>query len=192
MDPSRSRIISDYNTSEMENCWFVLRQQHYPPPKDGMGPIRLGSIIPSLRKLDSVVNEDGPERFPPNVHVYTTRKDDFQWKSGRGREYKVDSDVGLPVGMVPGIAVGGAAGAAFQRSVSNYAEFDLEAQIIQPTEGYLEDSVEDEHVQRYIKRNASLLNRWSLFMITGLMIARGACGKYGKTEETSFHGGPTM
>ncbi|KAJ5652426.1 hypothetical protein N7507_009852 [Penicillium longicatenatum] len=176
----------------MEKCWFVLRQQHYPPPKDGAGPIRLGSIIPSLRKIDAVVNEDGPEPLPPNVQVYSTRKSDFKWDNGKGREYKIDNDVGLPVGMVPGITVGGAAGAAFQRSVSNYAEFDLEAQFIQPTEGYLRDSVDDEHVQQYIQRETKVLNRWSLFMITGLMIARGAHGNYKESKETSFHGGPTV
>ncbi|KAI9928445.1 hypothetical protein MW887_002490 [Aspergillus wentii] len=187
-------IFIQQQVLEMEKCWFVLRQHHYPPPpRDGHGPIRLGNVIPNLRELDQVINVDGPEPFPANMPVYSTKKCDLKWDDGRERELSGDLGVGVPIPTAPGLTVGPSVGVAFERSVNNHWEFEsLDSHIIQPTASYIRDSVDNEFVQDYVVKRAKIINKWSLFMITGLIIAKGARGFRQDSKETNAHGGPEV
>jgi hypothetical protein len=64
--------------------------------------------------------------------------------------------------------------------------------IIQPTAAYIGDSLNDELVQAHIEKTRSILKTWSLFMITGLAIARAAKGNQEEGKDRSVNGGPKM
>jgi hypothetical protein len=80
-------------------------------------------------------------------------------------------------------------GVAFQRTVENFWEFEsLDTFIIQPTSEYVEDSVEDEEVSTYLQKRG-LFRSSSLFMITGIIVARGAKTKASEVRKRDVHGG---
>jgi hypothetical protein len=67
-------------------------------------------------------------------------------------------------------------GAAFKKSVSNYWEFErLDTAIVQLRRSYIDDSLEDEDVQKFLDSKKVLgMKSWTLYMISGIVIARGA------------------
>lgn len=176
----------------MDKCWFVLRQSHYPPPEyseakdSSRGAICLGHIIPDLRHLDQIINVDGPEPYPPNMPVHPTKKWSLDWESDRDRHVTLSAKGGAPAGPVQAQA---AAAIAFKRFAGNHWNFEsLDTSIIQPTLAYIEDSVESEPVRSFLDGKKSLgFGSWTLFMITGLVIARGAAHKQHDATEASAH-----
>lgn len=179
-------------------CWFVLRHHHYPPPtlnksgsKQTGGPLRLGHIIPDLQRLDNVINnKNGPLEAPPDMPIYPTKSWNLTWNINNGREWSASVNAGVPIAAAAGITVKADAGVAFQHSVQNFWEFEsLETYIIQPISEYVEDSVEDEQVAAYLSKHKRIVSP-SVFMITGLIIARGAEIKSSMTDGVEIHGGP--
>ncbi|KAK8054406.1 hypothetical protein PG996_013707 [Apiospora saccharicola] len=173
-------------------CWFVLRQHHYPPPvfpKTGSGkmggPLCLGHIIPDLRHIDNVINtKEGPLAIPPDMPIYPTRANNFKWEGNAERGFDASVNVGVPIAAAAGITVKAETAVAFQRSVHNFWEFDaLETHIIQPTEEYVEDSVENEQVAAWLEKRR-MFKSPSVFMITGLMIARGGTNQTSTGKQT--------
>ncbi|KAF3917817.1 hypothetical protein ABW20_dc0104808 [Dactylellina cionopaga] len=180
----------------MEKCWFVLHQTHYPPPDttNGTGPLQLGHLIPNLKSLDQVINrQNGPCPFPRGMVSYQNVKEKFTWHHTHKREIDTNLGVNIPIPQAAGlVSAGGQAGVFFKRSVKNYTEFErMETEFIQPAISYIEDSIEDLEVQEYLKKSQSL-KRWSLFMISGLAIARGAKGGRTDGEGSGVHGGPSV
>jgi hypothetical protein len=181
-------------------CWFVLRHHHYPPPtfnksgsKQTGGPLRLGHIIPDLQRLDNVINtRNGPLEAPPDMPIYPTKSWNLTWNIKNGGEWSASVNAGVPIAAAAGITVKADAGVAFQHSVQNFWEFEsLETYIIQPPGEYVEDSVEDEQVATYLSKHKRIVSP-SVFMITGLIIARGAEVKSSMTDGVEIHGGPGM
>lgn len=166
----------------MDKCWFVLRQSHYPPPEyseaedSSRGAICLGHIIPDLKHLDNVINTDGPEPYPANMPVYTTKKWSLSWESDRRHHMELSASGDAPIGPVQADAN---VAVVFQKSTSSYSNFDsLDTNIIQPTLAYIEDSLENELVQKELESGKVLgVSSWTMFMVTGLTIARGATDK---------------
>ncbi|KAK3682965.1 hypothetical protein B0T22DRAFT_502111 [Podospora appendiculata] len=175
-------------------CWFVLRHTHYPPPvfpSDGgvgrsTGPLCLGHLIPDLKHLDTVINREGPLAFPPDMPAYLTQMRDFSCHLATNRGVNTSAEVGIPIALAAGVTVKGSANSAFQRSVSNFSTFkSADIFIIQVTPSYIEDSLDTEEVRKYVKKH-SKLGTWSLFMITGIIIARG--GAKISTSDNSTRG----
>lgn len=81
-------------------------------------------------------------------------------------------------------------GFVFQKSVKNYIEFEgLDTFFMQPTRAYIEDSLQEEAVERNLKKqrgNLGVRGSWKLYMISGVVIAKGA--KAAKREDTSKQG----
>ncbi|KAL6832174.1 hypothetical protein V8C40DRAFT_238036 [Trichoderma camerunense] len=169
-------------------CWFILEQTHYPPPVlprtgigkvSGGGPICLGHLIPDLRHLDNVINRQGPLDIPPDMPIYPTKAWGLTWEVKESGGAGVSSIVGMPIAAAAGITIGLDAGTAFKQTTKNYWEFDsLDTFIFQPTSEYIEDSVEVDEVVSYRERRPSFSSS-TLFMITGIIVARGA-------KKTSF------
>jgi len=180
----------------MDKCWFVLKQKHYPPPQNGVGPIQLGHLIPDLKHLNQVINNDpGPTPFPRAMVVYDSRLEDLEWSFGYGHDLGGSGNARVPIPQAAGlVSVGGQAGAEFKKSVSNFWHFEaLDTLFIQPTATYIEDSLKGKLVQGYIEKKRNiLLNTWSLFMITGLAIARAAKGSQVEERGWSVKGGPEV
>jgi len=183
----------------MENCWFRLKQTHFPPPtlpidSDGVGKgngaICPGHIMGSLKDLDhmdNVVNRS-PDgfTFTPAVPIYTTGAWKMQWGEGDIHAAGISADASVPIAQVAGLSAQAKAALAFKESVQNYRAFDrLDRYIILPTRGYIRDVLEDDEVQAQIERSKSVLGAWSLVMITGVAIARGSHGKNSETHEKS-------
>lgn len=168
----------------MEKCWFVLTQNHYPPPTlpvngigTGNGPICLGHIIPTTDDLDGVINRtlEGLT-FTPAVPIYPTKAWDLEWKVSKDHQAGFSADVSAPVAQVVGLTVQANASLAFQRTVQRYRTFDrLDRYIILPTRNYIAESLDGAQVAEYIEQK-KFLGSWKVYMITGLTIARGSRG----------------
>lgn len=167
----------------MDKCWFVLRQTHYPAPEyahPGMafgaaeGPVLLGNIIPGPREIDSVINAGGITPFPKAMRIWATTAVDFRFAKTTDKGVETGAKVDVPVAAAAGITVGAEAGMVFKRVMGDTWEVDrLETQIVQPNLQYLNDcrkspSELDSWVQ------ARTMDRWKVYMVSGLIIARGA------------------
>jgi hypothetical protein len=178
-------------------CWFVLKQTYYPPPelpKNGIGtmkgPICLGHLIPDLKHLDSVINRQGPLDTLPDMPIYATKATNLTWDLSTNKGIDLSLKCGAPISAAGGLTIQVGGRVTFQRTVKNYWEFDsLDTFIIQPTGEYIEDSIEDDEVIAYLTQR-SLMSSSSLFMITGIMIARGAKITMSHSQQRALNGGP--
>jgi hypothetical protein len=175
-------------------CWFVLQQTHYLPPaipKNGTGntsgPICLGHLIPDLKRLDNVINRHGPQKIPPDMPIYPSKSWDLTCEMKKSKGMSVSGNAGVPIAAAGGFTMKLDARVAFQRSIQNFWEFEsLDTFIIQPTHEYVEDSVEDEEVSAYLQKRG-LFGSSSLFMITGMIIARGGKWKASEMRKRDVH-----
>ncbi|KAK2597416.1 hypothetical protein QQS21_005964 [Conoideocrella luteorostrata] len=169
----------------MEKVWFKLRQADYPPPTpESMGtgtetaPISLGHFIASLNTMDVVLNRGSIEPFPNSMPVYTTKATNFKWDMARERRAGTGAGTGAPVAAVAGATLKATVQVAFQQSVQGCEEYErLDTYIVQPTAPYVEDSLERAELAAYVSGKLT----WSVFMITGIKVARK--GKRTVTEE---------
>jgi hypothetical protein len=178
-------------------CWFVLRQTHYPPvfPENGIGmakgAICLGHVIPDLQHLDNVINTRGPNEFPADMPVYPSTAWDLTWETTKSNGAGFQASGGAPVAAAAGLELKLDAGVAFKKSVQKSDQFKkLETFIIQPTSEYIEDTIEGEQVSKYVTKNTTLGFSRSIFMITGMIIARGAKTSRVESQKQDVHGGP--
>ncbi|KAH6886997.1 hypothetical protein B0T10DRAFT_539197 [Thelonectria olida] len=179
-------------------CWFVLRQTHYPPPvfpENGIGVAKgvicLGHVIPDLKQLDNIINTEGPNEFPPDMPVYPSTAWDLTWEATRGSGTGIDASVGAPIAAALGLELTLDAGVAFERSVQHSDQFEkLETFIIQPTDEYIEDTIEGTRVAKHVEKHTTLGIAKSIFMITGIIIARGAKTSRIESQKQGIHSGP--
>jgi hypothetical protein len=180
-------------------CWFVLKQTHYPPPVipkngtgsvSGSGSICLGHLIPDLKHLDNVINRHGPLDIPPDMPIYPTKAWDLTWEINNTAGMGVSANAGVPIAAAAGLTLTLDAGVAFKRTTKNFWEFaSLDTFIFQPTSEYVEDSVEDDKVAAYLKKLGPFRSS-KFFMITGIIVARGAKIKTSDVRNREFHAGP--
>ncbi|KAF2120731.1 hypothetical protein BDV96DRAFT_274295 [Lophiotrema nucula] len=183
----------------MENCWFRLKQTHFPPPTlptdsngvgKGNGAICPGHTMASLKDLDhmdNIINRsvDG-FTFTPAVPIYNTGAWKMQWEEGDMHATGFSADAQVPIAELVGLSAQAKATLAFKESVQNYRAFDkLDRYIILPTRGYIKEVLEDEEVQSHIDRSKSTLGAWSILMVTGVAIARGSHGSSSEIHERS-------
>lgn len=181
-------------------CWFVLRQTHYPPPDlpefgvgIAKGPICLGHVIPDLEHLDNVINNKGPNEFPSDMQIYPSTAWDLAWEASRTDGVGLEGTAGAPIAAAAGLEFSLSAGVAFQKSIRNSNQFQkLETFIFQPTAEYVDDTVDDPQVAQYINQHTTLGFSKSIFLITGIIIARGATTSREETHKRDIHGGPGM
>lgn len=115
------------------------------------------------------MNPDAIEPLPRNVRVFLTRMIDFRWENARSQENSVDMGASAPVAAAAGVTLGGDIKLAFSRSVESHEEYErLDKYIMQPTQSYITDCLDEEPFASYIKGKMT----WSVFMITGLYVAR--------------------
>jgi hypothetical protein len=153
------------------------------------GPICLGHIIPDLKHLDDVINTDGPEPYPPGMSPYQSQMEQLKWDISKEQGIDLSAKIEVPTGMLPvGPTVD--AGVVFKREIKNYWKFDkLDTTIIQPTVAYIDDSLEDPLVADFLSKKKGLgLSAWTLYMISGLIIARGAKGGEHTTSTSGGYG----
>lgn len=180
----------------MEKCWFVLKQSHYPPPdlpKSGIGmangAISLGHIIPDSINLDDVINRSEEcIKFTPTVKIHHTASWGVDWKRDTGLEAALSANVKASIGAEVPVLAEQQIKLAFEHTEKNHKEFGtLDRYIIQVDRkfirGILEDKVVNDHIKRTKRvRLLGVGGQWSVFMITGIIVARGAKGESGENE----------
>lgn len=165
----------------MDKVWFKLRHTHNPAPDEKTlgtstetGPILLGQFIPDLNHLDQVINRGGIRPFPGDMKVWHSQTIKFTWDDSRSRQANALGSATVPVAAAAGLDIQATASGAFQQSVENYSEFDsLDCYIVNPVKSYINEYLTEGSVADYVKSEKTL-GTWKLFMITGIMIARGA------------------
>ncbi|KAH7487302.1 hypothetical protein FOMA001_g4063 [Fusarium oxysporum f. sp. matthiolae] len=174
----------------MEKVWFKLRQADYPPPPedailrgdgdDSTAPLCLGHFISNLKTLDFPLNHGSILPFPPRMRVFCNTTLNFTWDDTRLRSPGTNLAAGAPILAATGVTAKASLQFAFMKTVESHEAYDrLDTYIVQPTKGYIEDCLEQDQLNAYVKGKVS----WSMFMITGIKVARA--GKREAQEETN-------
>jgi hypothetical protein len=175
----------------MEKVWFKLRQTDYPPAPedtilrgdgdDSTAPLSLGHFTSSLKTLDFPLNHGSILPFPPHMRVFCNSTLNFTWDDTRLRSPGTNLAAGAPVLAATGVTAKASLQFAFMKTVESHEEYDrLDTYIVQPTKGYIEDCLDQDQLKAYVKGKAL----WSMFMITGIKVARA--GKREAQEETNI------
>lgn len=181
----------------MENCWFVLKQTHFPPPSlptsgtgTANGAICPGHIVPSLKDLDGVINRSvSGFTFTQAVPIHHTCAWDMEFSTGRTHGSGFSANADAPVAAAVGVTAKANVGVAFEKSVKNHREFErLDRYIILPNRGYVKAALEDAEVKEHVEASKRL-GAWKVFLITGVMVARGSRGGVERSRGRSLEGG---
>ncbi|RKL39323.1 hypothetical protein BFJ72_g6795 [Fusarium proliferatum] len=174
----------------MEKVWFKLRQTDYPPsPEDAIlhgdgddstAPLCLGHFISNLKTLDFPLNHGSILPFPPLMRPFCSSILNFTWDDTRLKSPGTNLAAGAPILAAAGVTAKASLQFAFMKTVESHEEYDrLDTYIVQPTKGYIRDCLEQDELQAHVKGKMS----WSVFMITGIKVARA--GKREAQEETN-------
>ncbi|KLP18427.1 uncharacterized protein LW94_6920 [Fusarium fujikuroi] len=174
----------------MEKVWFKLRQTDYPPsPEDAIlcgdgddstAPLCLGHFISNLKTLDFPLNHGSILPFAPLMRPFCSSILNFTWNDTRLKSPGTNLAAGAPILAAAGVTAKASLQFAFMKTVESHEEYDrLDTYIVQPTKGYIKDCLEQDELKAHIKGKVS----WSVFMITGIKVARA--GKREAQEETN-------
>ncbi|CZR39128.1 uncharacterized protein FPRO_05680 [Fusarium proliferatum ET1] len=175
----------------MEKVWFKLRQTDYPPsPEDAIlhgdgddstAPLCLGHFISNLKALDFPLNHGSILPFPPLMRPFCSSILNFTWDDTRLKSPGTNLAAGAPILAAAGVTAKASLQFAFMKTVESHEEYDrLDTYIVQPTKGYIRDCLEQDELKAHVKGKVS----WSVFMITGIKVARA--GKREAQEETNI------
>ena len=188
----------------MNKCWFVLEQSCFTAPQYAIpsraggraeGPLRLGDVVPSPKDLYPILTQGTLPLFSPEMRISPSRACEFKWETTTSREVETTAGVGAPISAAVGITVNAELKAVFKRTMKDWAGFEtMDTEIVQPTKAYIDKILEKESVRDHIaQQKILLLDWWTIYIITGLMIARVG-GTVGRSESnsTGFSGGPDV
>lgn len=163
----------------MEKVWFKLRQTDYPPPPeeailsgngdDSNAPICLGHLVPDLKHLDFPLNSGSILAFPSRMRVFHTHTLDFKWDDTKDKLVGTNLAAGAPILAAAGITVKASLQLAFMRAMENHEAYDrLDSYIVQPNRHYVDECLKRQELRAHVEGKAA----WSVFMITGIRVAR--------------------
>jgi hypothetical protein len=162
----------------MDKVWFKLRQTHYSPPPEAAilggctgteAPICLGHIFRDPKSFDYPMNPQGIAPLPRDMLVFPSTTIKFQWDDVKSHEKGMDTGASAPVDTAAGVTAGGDIKLEFSKSVGSHEEYEgLDEYIIQPSQSYITDCLQEEPLASYLNGNLSQ----TVFMVTGLCIAR--------------------
>ena len=182
-----------------EDCWFKLKHTHYPAPDiktlgtvTETGPICLGHVISDLRHLDQVLNRGQIKPFtkihPEDdtvtevIKIWPSKVTHFDWSDVRSTESQAHVQADVPMGGT-GVAGKAKIQAIFRESVADFEHFEsLDYVIFQPGRDYAMKAVKVSGGAKEEMAKQKLLKggRWTLYMVTGLVLARN--GSYKRDE----------
>lgn len=186
----------------MDKCWFVLSQTDYPPPQEvdeigavkQVGPLCLGHFVKDLKHLDHVINTSGPDPFPLDMPIYRTDPIEFEWESNKEGGFDLSAGAEVPVAAaVPGLSAKASLGLALKKTVGDSWLIEgLETVVVAPTRAYVNRCLAGEAMREFLEHN-KFGPTWSVFIITGLKIARGnTTRKTSRGGEKGISGGPGL
>ncbi|KLU87650.1 hypothetical protein MAPG_06645 [Magnaporthiopsis poae ATCC 64411] len=176
-------------------CWFVLKSPFPAPtlPAEGVGQARgprcPGNLVPDLKRLNFVINSHpGPTKYPTDAPLWQLKRWDFNWKQTNSNSTSVSAKAATPLE-----GVGAETAIRFRSTVSDYWRFDcLETFELQLSPSYLQDSLEAPAVAKYVQDHKSPFGLWSMFMVTGIMVARGASKESSRNREFGVEATPQV
>lgn len=158
--------------------YYLAPNFDFPPPPGGL--IDLGSIIADPNKPDRSLNKSELVSIPAHA-IFTRTKTD--WTASRSQLQAVDG--GIWTSFLQTI-IGLSADVDVSRSKGKdevYRCKILETQYFQPDDAYIVANLQNPRVQGYVKTGWPV--KKSVYMITGLKIARGVSAE---TEVSKEHG----
>ncbi|KAM4055140.1 hypothetical protein HRG_005947 [Hirsutella rhossiliensis] len=189
----------------MNKCWFVLEQPFYTPPEyatpskaggKAEGPLRLGDAVPSPKCLYPILTQGPLPLFTPDMRISSTHFCDFTWDTLSERQGDAAVGAGAPLATAAvGATVYAGVKAEFKRTIKDWAKFEaMDTEIVQPSKAYINAMLEKEGVKDHMDQNKTLLlDRWAVYVVTGLMIARAGgtiCSSV--SSSTGLGAGPSL
>ncbi|KAF5674769.1 hypothetical protein FCIRC_7634 [Fusarium circinatum] len=188
----------------MNKCWFVLEQSFFAPPEyattsraggKAEGDLRLGDVVPSPKDLYPILTQGLLPLFGPDMRISSSQFCGFSWHTTKEREVVATAGGGAPIANAVGATVNAEVETEFRRTMENWVEYEtMDIEIVQPSTAYIKAVLKKEDVQNHIDQQKILhLDRWSVYVVTGLMIGR-ASGTVGNSISSSkgFGGGPEV
>ncbi len=186
----------------MNKCWFVLRQSFYTPPeyasptraggKTVGGDLRLGDVVPSPKDIYPILTQGQLPIFTPDMRISPSQLCEFTWDTKSEKENGGTIGAGAPIAAVAGATVNAELKVEFKKTMQNWGKFKtVDTEVVQPSRIYIDAVLAQPDVKDHIEQQKVLfLNQWTVFVVTGLMIAR-AGGSIGSSESSSntFGGG---
>ena len=158
---------------------FILAPTRITPPD---GPITLGNIIASPQYPEEKENEEPPVTKTQEIEVYEDRKKG--WKDDQAEYHKIEGGLFAQLLRVAGI--GGELDLRLGGSQNDtLSAVTLDTYCIYPTRSQFQQSVQDPGVKLYLDSNK--LWKPPVYMITGLMVARGAAAINKALKERSMY-----
>ncbi|KAG5762508.1 hypothetical protein H9Q72_009387 [Fusarium xylarioides] len=159
------------------------------------GDLRLGDVVPSPKDLYPILTKGPLPLFGPDMRISSSQFCGFSWHTTKEREGGATVGGGAPIANAVGATVNAEVETEFRRTTENWVEYEtMDIEIVQPSTAYTKAVLKKEDVQNYIdQQKIPLLDRWSVYMVTGLMIGR-ASGTVGNSMSSSkgFGGGPEV
>ena len=130
--------------------------------------ILLGNIIISPHSPEERLNEEIPISFMKDIQPSTSHKEG--WKDSQGRHHNLSGGIFAQFLQMVGLG-GDIDGGHDSRDQNQLFVEKMDTYYFYPTDAQINKSIKDPGVQRYLEKNHY---HQPVFMITGLMIARGA------------------
>ncbi|KAG4295228.1 hypothetical protein FPRO06_01812 [Fusarium proliferatum] len=188
----------------MNKCWFILEQSFFAPPEyattskaggKAEGDLRLGDVVPSPKDLYPILTKGPLPLFGPDMRISSSQFCGFSWHTTKEREGGATVGGGAPIANAVGATVNAEVETEFRRTMERWVDYEtVDIEIVQPSTAYIQAVLKKEDVQNYIdQQKMPLLDRWSVYVVTGLMIGR-ASGIVGNSMSSSkgFGGGPEV
>ncbi|KAH7159377.1 hypothetical protein DER46DRAFT_637873 [Fusarium sp. MPI-SDFR-AT-0072] len=175
----------------MEKVWFKLRQTDYPPPAEEIilrgdgddlaSPLCLGHFISDLKNLDFPLNRHSILPFPHRMRVFHSTTLNFNWDDTKLKSPGTNLAASAPILAAAGVTAKASLQFAFMRNVESHEEYErLDTYTVQPTKAYIQDCLAQQELKAHVKGKLA----WSMFMITGIKVARA--GKRDVQEEKNL------
>jgi len=181
----------------MDKVWFKLRQTEYPPPtEESMGtseetaPLCLGHFIADLKHIDFPLNRDAIAEFPASMPVFHTTAIHFHWHDSQRSRTGGSLGGGAPIPAAAGaVTVNASVELAFARTLRNHEEYErMDSYIVQPNKAYVAECLEQDELAEFTAGRLA----WSMFMITGLRVARKGKRSVEESSHREGNGGPEV
>ncbi|KAF9772130.1 hypothetical protein IL306_010188 [Fusarium sp. DS 682] len=115
------------------------------------------------------------------MRVFCSTTLNFTWDDTKLKSPGTNIAAGAPVLTAAGVTAKVSLQFAFMRTIENHEEYErLDTYIVQPTKDYIKNCLAQEELKAHVKGKVA----WSMFMITGIKVARA--GKREVQEEKNL------
>ncbi|KAK6208525.1 hypothetical protein QIS74_12043 [Colletotrichum tabaci] len=153
------------------------------------GPLKLGHLLPGPRAVDNIINTGGVLPFPMDMRITKSNTLNLRYARRAEQMNEANAAIGAPLAQAAGLTAGVDAGTLFRQLMGDTWNIErLETQIVQPTFAYVEMCRTTPELASWVDRHKKL-GAWTVYIVTGLMIARGAKNERTEEREREMHAG---